>query len=129
MSASELEINERLNVAALHLDNEVDKRYQHHCLPHKRKTSHNRTTSVLPFIRTPMKQITDAHKCKYFPISYKQLTYQFGVKRSKQLPNHGERSLESGVPEENPTKAYEVKRQHYGKKTTYTRTAILFGTP
>ncbi len=69
----ELEVNKRLNLRTFHLDNYINQNDHHQRFPHKRHTDDAPAYRILPTIGCKMKQETEQHQCKDFPITFQQL--------------------------------------------------------
>lgn len=80
---SELEIDERLDVTALHLHDQIYQQNQNQCLTDQRQTYHSPAASLLPTVWTGVQQISDSHKQKDLPVTRKQLSGQFRMKCCK----------------------------------------------
>ena len=125
--ASELEVDKRLNIAAFHLNDQINQRNHYQCLGYERHTHHAPAARILPAVETEMKQEAYSHQCKHFPVARQKLLQQFRMEGCKYLANHGHRSLKRGVSEEYPAEAYKMESQYHSKEFTYSSAAILFG--
>ena len=76
-----------------------------------------------------MQQKTDSHQGKDLPVARQQLFQQFRMESRKYLPDHGDRSLERGITEENPAEAHKMEGYYHRKEFPDTPAAILLGTP
>ena len=125
--ASELEVDKRLNIAAFHLNDQINQRNHYQCLGYERHAYHAPAARILPAVGAEMKQEAHSHQCKHFPVARQELLQQFRMEGCKYLANHGHRSLKRGVSEEYPTEAYKMEGQHHGKEFACSPAAILLG--
>ncbi len=125
---SELEIDEWLDVTALHLDDEVDDADQHRYLHEQGATGQKADTRVLPTVGTGMKQVADGHQREDWPVAGHQLAEQFGMEGGGHLAQHDEGGLEGGVAEKNPAKADKMEGEQHATHTPPAGAAVVLGT-
>ena len=69
----ELEVNERLYLRTLHLNNQIDYGNQQQRFPYQRKANNRLAASVLPTVRHEMQEKAERHQGKHLPKAPYQL--------------------------------------------------------
>lgn len=87
----ELEVNERLYLRTLHLNNQIDYGNQQQCLPYQWKAN-DRCCKHAPAVRHEMQEEAERHQGKHFPIAHYQLREKPGTESREYLPQHIQRS-------------------------------------
>ena len=85
---SELEIDERLNITGLYLNDHIDDYNQQQGLSYKRKACNCTLAGSFASCRKEVKNISQQHECEYGLISFNQLAKQLRLEVGEYLGNH-----------------------------------------
>ena len=108
---SELEVDERLDGCALHLNDEPDCSDKQQCLAKKRQPRHEVVEAVHPSVGGVMGSVAQGHEDEYCPVSRHHLRQQMQGEVAEDLPYHVESHQHVALAEEDPAETGEVERQ------------------
>lgn len=114
-NVSELEVDEGLDAAALHLDDHVDDGGDKQGTYHNVGLADGTDESVLPTVWQIVAHVAECHEHKDVFVAIEHLEQQFWMEIREDLLEHQPTSGKGGVAEENPSETHEVERQENGR--------------
>ena len=110
--ASELEVDERLNIAALNLNDDVDYNDHEQRLSNERHLDNCALTALNPTVGNEVQQIAQKHERHHSPVALNKLPEYLRLEVAENQTEHRKRVVETCVAEENPAQTHEMERNN-----------------